>query len=1180
MNTLTPYQQKAIDFSKHISLTANAGSGKTFVLANRFVEIAVNQDIPLNSIIAITFTDKAAGELYKKISEEIDNRLLNEKNSITLKKLEEIRRRLVSANISTIHSFCINVLKEFSPEAGIDASFLPADANTADELLELSVEELFKADKQTGELNDGIKELTRYFGSKTLASEKIKYLVKNRKNILEVEKKIYQNNAAEIGRYFNEKFETKILHILPDINVLITAVKEINNEIKKKTVNDFTIAIDTALNAIVKTEKIADKILQLIQIEKNITTTSGIRNRNYLSKKLREGLEKEIETITDFFEEFDKLKFSDVDTSINENLALFGKLILEVFAAAHSIYEQRKKELSLLDFEDILLKAKNVLKNDFVREQLNSKYKYIMIDEYQDTNEIQYDIVMPILKYLNEGNLFIVGDEKQSIYRFRDAEPEIFRRTTSNIIENEVGGSSLNLPHSFRVSPPIAFFVNTVFKELFKNNNPDYNEVKYDELLCARKENESGQIGFLLHNEENEDETESDLLAKKILQLCKRNSADEIKFGDIAILCRKRASFPELEKVFVRNKIPYIITGGKGFFQRQSIYDIYNFVSFVLNPDDDIALLGILRSPFFLLPDTVIFEISLIRGKTFFKKLVNYSAQRKRSVKIITQLNNFIEFASTSSTGALLRKIIDETGYWSVVAAKTNAQQELANIEKLIHVANGFSLKGFRTLYDFKEYLSDAINRVEDESQAPISEDDNSVKIMTVHQSKGLEFNTVFLYKCSETTLKETVRSKDIYIDKDLGILAKIPKDENYFVEYKSAPIVSIYNYVTTRKSKAELKRLLYVAITRAQNNLFISATHKNYKFKEDTFIKLLSLGLKSNLSESLITITGKLQYMKTAAENYSTYFNDLSVKIHVTTSVNTNEAVQNNKANIQLFSKKFITEPIFDNEKEEIISATKIAYFQQCPVKYQLTYEFGYAKLMRLIRSEKREGAEDFREESDEYLPADIKGKILHSLLENEIESGNAEVSIKKLLQNEFPVLKKNQEIIGSFTNDILTLLTNYYSSAIYKKIKSYKNFKNEFEIYVKIHNYYLYGIIDKLIINDEKIVIVDYKTDKITENKIPSKVENYIPQLMFYAVIVKNIFPNVKEIKLRLIFLHQPDKSFEKNVSQKELNEFGKVIQKIIQQIRIKNFQPNKNHCIRCHIADENNNCPLKTN
>ena len=381
MNTLTPYQQKAIDFSKHISLTANAGSGKTFVLSNRFVEIAVSQNIPLNSIIAITFTDKAAGELYKKISEGIDNRLLNEKNLITLKRLEEIRRRLVSANISTIHSFCINVLKEFSPEAGVDAGFLPADANTADELLELSVEELFKADNQTGELNGGIKELIRYFGSKTLASEKIKSLVKNRKNILEVEKKIYQNNTAEIGRYFNEIFETKILLILPDIDRLIAAVKKINNEVKKETVNDYTIAIDAAVNAISKTEKIADKLLQLVQIKKNITTATGIRNRNYLSKKLRDGLEKEIETITDFFIEFDKLKFSDVDTSINENLARFGKLILEVFAVAHSIYEQRKKELSLLDFEDILLKTKDVLKNNFVREQLNSKYKYIMIDE-------------------------------------------------------------------------------------------------------------------------------------------------------------------------------------------------------------------------------------------------------------------------------------------------------------------------------------------------------------------------------------------------------------------------------------------------------------------------------------------------------------------------------------------------------------------------------------------------------------------------------------------------------------------------------------------------------------------------------------------------------------------------------------------------------------------------------
>ncbi len=1175
MNTLTPYQQKAIDFTKHISLTANAGSGKTFVLSNRFVEIAVNKNIPLNSIIAITFTEKAAGELYKKIAEEIDSRLQEEKEARIIKKLEDMRRMLVSANISTIHSFCIGVLKEFSPEAGIDANFLPADANTSNELMELSIEELFKVRDVTNELDERIKKLIRYFGSKTIMAERMKNLLQNRKNILEIEKTIYSNNAMEISDYFNQKFEEKISNILHNFNEVIASIKTLTNKVKEEKVNEFTIAVDESLFAIAKTENIAEKLIHLTKIENNITTKSGIRSRSFLSKKMAEGLENEIETVKDFFSEFDKLKFNDVDISLSNELAQFGKLVLEVFNVAHSIYEQKKKELSLLDFEDILLKTKDVLKNDFVREQLNAKYKFIMIDEYQDTNEIQYDIIMPILKYLNEGNLFIVGDEKQSIYRFRDAEPEIFRRTTKKIIENEDNSSSLNLPHSFRVSPPIAFFVNVVFQELFKNFDPNYNEVKYDELLCARPEKDSGQIQFLLHDEENEEETESDLVSKKISQLC--NYESDIKYGDIAILCRKRASFPELEKSFIQHQIPYAITGGKGFFQRQSIYDIFNFISFVLNPDDDIALFGILRSPFFSLPDTVLFEVSLERGKTFFNKFKNYSAGKIQFESIKNELTGIVEFASTSSTVALIRKIMDDTGYLSVIASKANSKQELANIEKLIHVANGFSQRGFRTLFDFKEYLSDAIDRVEDESQAPINEEDNSVKIMTIHQAKGLEFNTVFLYKCNETTKSEAVRSKEIYVDKELGILAKIPKDENYFSEYSAAPIVSIYNYITTRKSKAELKRLLYVAVTRAKDNLFISASHKKYKFSEDTFIKLLSQGLKTDFMEDALSIVGKLKFMKTAEENYETFLKDLSIEIPVSTSLKISEITAANEAEIQLFDKKNLVSPIIDNEKDEIISATKIAYFQQCPVKYQLTYEFGYAKLLRLIHPEQNKGNDDFREDEESNLPADVKGRIIHSLLEKEVEPDKTKEMIRQLLLNETQILSYNPEIIDKYSSGILTIINKYFSSDTYANFKSYKKYKNEFEIYVKIRDYYLYGIIDKLIIDDENIIIVDYKTDKITANKIAEKAENYIPQLMFYAFIVRNIFPNTKGITLKLIFLNQPEQPFVKDVTQKELSEFGNEIRNIISQIRNKNFIPNNNHCVRCHLADENNNCPL---
>jgi ATP-dependent helicase/nuclease subunit A len=183
MRQLTPQQKEAIGYKTHISLTANAGSGKTFVLSKRFVEIFLNEDIDLGSIVAITFTDKAAGELNRKIAGEVDERILSETDLQKKRKLESLRRQLVSANISTIHSFCINILKEFSPEAGIDANFNPIDQNMSGELIELSVEETINNLIENTEYSQELKYLIRFFGSKKIFTGQLENSIHKRRII-------------------------------------------------------------------------------------------------------------------------------------------------------------------------------------------------------------------------------------------------------------------------------------------------------------------------------------------------------------------------------------------------------------------------------------------------------------------------------------------------------------------------------------------------------------------------------------------------------------------------------------------------------------------------------------------------------------------------------------------------------------------------------------------------------------------------------------------------------------------------------------------------------------------------------------------------------------------------------------------------------------------------------------
>ena len=219
---------------------------------------------------------------------------------------------------------------------------------------------------------------------------------------------------------------------------------------------------------------------------------------------------------------------------------------------------------------------------------------------------------------------------------------------------------------------------------------------------------------------------------------------------------------------------------------------------------------------------------------------------------------------------SLIRKILQESGYLAVIASGNNGEQELANINKLIEISSNYSTLGFKTPYDFISYLEEAISRLEDEGQPAISSEDNSIKILTIHQAKGLEFRVVFLFNCNDFTSQDTAKSKTVVINKELGILTSVPLNENYFSKYFNAPIVDVNNFITRKKNQAELKRLLYVAITRAKDYLFISAEHSDYKFAKNSFIEILSEINGINLSKDQILIEEELEKLIKSEQGYS----------------------------------------------------------------------------------------------------------------------------------------------------------------------------------------------------------------------------------------------------------------------------------------------------------------------
>ncbi len=1211
MISLTPHQLKALNYRNHTSLTANAGSGKTFVLSKRFLEIALNENISLRNIAAITFTDKAAGELYKKIADQIEEKINSTDDEKLLKKLENLRRQLVSANISTIHSFCIDILKENPVEAGIDANFIPIEEQASNELIELSIEEVIKKSLQKKEDKQRLKYLIRIFSSKTVFAKELKSLIKNRKNVLTLYDKIYKYPEDQIAETFHLKFLELTEDILFDSSFdkkkveIISAAKKTNDFVlSEKRGNPTAVNINRILSKL-SLENDIENSLQLFHELKNEICTGNvtIKKAGYLNNPGSK-LEVEIQLLENFFNELKYFINEKNHFEIELELARYGKELIYFFNKTLELYNSKKKDNGYLDFEDILLISFELLKKRNIRQALAKKFEYIMIDEYQDTNEVQYQIFLPILDYLKRGNLFVVGDEKQSIYMFRDAELEVFFQTKKEIEQSSGSENILSLPESFRMAPNLCVFTNYLFRNLFYNTRIAgnlFNEVDHSDLVCAREDNIEGKVEILL-TEKNENSTpvveknsEAELIAKRILNLINENGQGQmLNWSDIAILSRKRKNFSELEKTFVKYNIPFSIVGGKGFYQKQIVYDIFNYFSFLLDTNNNAALIGILRSPFFSISDSEIFEISLENEDNYWQKFRNYSERKincKTAVKIISEN---ISLITNIEIPALLRKILKESDILSVIAAQPNGLQELANIEKLIKLTINFSSQGFSTLYDYITFLKDSIEKTEDEAQAAVSEESNlsagqagSVKIMTLHQAKGLEFPAVFLFKCDESSKSPGMKSKEVFVDKNLGLLSKLPVNENYFSDYQSAPVIGVANFISSKKNIAELKRLFYVGITRAKNYLFISAEEKK-SYAKDSFMGLLSEVFDFKLNPLSFVLNEKLKLLKKTGNQYSNDEKEIYFNIPVIRKIEEFHSITEEKPESEA-EKKIIIEEIKDKTENEIISATKISVFKQCPLKYQLTYEYGFSPILNQYKnwfrnnqantyfefSDKEDSRiidSDAGEKSKEYSPAfsaDEKGRIIHLVLQNELPIEAVENFVERQLKNEVEFLGQKDESFLDFKKEIVDDLKKFYASDMVKNLKKKNKFKNEFEIYIKENNYFLYGIIDKIIFEDNKIIIFDYKTDNITKSEISERVLTYINQLKFYSYIVSNLFPNFDIFELRLLFVIHPGEFISEILSKKEAANFGNEIKELVDKIRNKDFPKNLDHCRKCYYA-----------
>lgn len=789
---LTSEQKQAVELTGHnILVSAGAGTGKTRVLVERFLHFVTTGHAAVTEILALTFTEKAANEMKRRILERFKEL-----------GMEEACRELESAYISTIHAFCARVLREHPLEAGIDPAFHVIESEKSEFLMEQALEEAME-----GRCHKGSEtfELLRTYGEATV-----------RKGILEIFR-----TARHAGLYLKEFVRP------PRPSGPALAALAQRGDMLLRRAGERGLAAEWDRFVKKRDWEWADS-------EAFLAWSASFSRRGGKNKN-KKGLWQEI---TEVCREFHAWRIEGLMTpwvKRLEELALFFE----------ELYERKKQEKSFLDFDDLQMRATRLFKKEgkihnMLREQYRKKFRHILIDEFQDTNPLQLELV----EILSQGqNLFFVGDFKQSIYAFRGAEPQLFLEKDALYRERQKG-VRLALTQNFRASENVLTFINEFFKALWEEDN-----IPFEQLV--RRSGLRGGKAELIRITAEEGETldllrlrEAEVIAERILDFHKEGVA----FGDMCLLMRAATRSGIYEQALKKRGIPYHAISGGGFYHQPEIRDMISYLSFLENPLADIPLAASLRSPLFQIGDDTLFwlaryaksvdgsdktdetgediiqrERPLYEGIKRLEEITEIGEETKKRLLFFRNLSEeLLRVKDRLKIHELLDLILARTSYELVVLADPQGVRRYANLKKLIGLAREYETSEPLSLGAFLRILKrlEIQETQEAEAQIEAEESGDVVRIMTVHKAKGLEFEVVFVADLGRELRCET---GTILADPQLGLAMKVPQGP-WPGSLKAEPRLwqEIRDKIT-RKNKEEWKRLLYVAATRAKKRLVLS---------------------------------------------------------------------------------------------------------------------------------------------------------------------------------------------------------------------------------------------------------------------------------------------------------------------------------------------------------------------
>jgi ATP-dependent helicase/nuclease subunit A len=1256
---LKPEQQLAAHtLDRHISVTAGPGAGKTTVLVERYLHILRTQDISLDQIVAITFTNRAANEMRERLRQELDKQLWSAELAERAKWMRH-KRTLDGAIITTIHGFCARLLREFPVEADIDPQFALLDAHQSsmleEAIAEESLTEFINAEDRA------ITELAAVVGRARLA-----------RGLIDIYRSM-RNQGLSTGRLVQQTEENHRTIENYDLAINETTVK----------MSEFIQAPRLTSTVKAKQREAAERWPSLLKL----LSTPGESIPAAVSKAIlefREATRPNAQgVLKELVQELDELIWEkDLRGRIPQifldlKAKTYTRELIKALERLERRLDEEKRRRSSLDFDDLQVRALRLLEErPEVLRRMSSRYRFFLVDEFQDTNGLQRDLLTRLTlgggmtagsgtSAAPRANLFIVGDRKQSIYGFRGADVDVFREMTARI--EALDGLPVPLNRNFRSQRPLIRFFNVLFEQVCERKSataPDeLNELGYvghEESVAAREDEDPGPLVELLIDlrpDADKDDPwsaepprarDAEQLASRIATMVGSEaiSAGErptrtVEYRDIALLFRAMTEVHIYESAFRRAGIPYVTTQGRGFYAREEIGDFIQLLRFLDNKTDEVALAAVLRSPICGLSDDALFALRCAPLRTSVNEpgqlhkdnsgvrplleavrrheQIDYIDERERGAlnRAREMLDGFILKATRSGLSELLRFAVDATEYRTVTGANYDGAQRLANLDKLFTLAERFERSGAHLIRDFVRFVHDFEEAGGRESEGQIDDSADAVRLMSIHQSKGLEFPIVIIPDLH----RQPDNRRDWWaLDRHRGLTMKVLDGLGKLI---GGATFSSFWERAKRRDEFESMRLLYVAATRARDRLILSGAAKDLAGPKNSWLDWTTkaLAIESGAASGLLLRPEGVEVQLTLNLLDSPIQNAVHDAVEVVEP-------ELRPAGDESF-------PLLGSIESERLGAlhrfsvTQLLNYRRCPRQY-------YFDRVLHVPSEEEVAVWNHAEapEPPANLTATLRGAVIHRFCER----FTGDVDLHQCLKRSFEeVLTQRAAEFGDriseidsdkAVRDLLPLARNYAGSKVRERIDSVHAMTNhtapvtphsvgvfsEQRFRLRRPLGILTGTIDKLMVvpntsgNALSVEIIDFKTnrfrggrgseagtagrrqmsfdfiqpepetriekDLLIRAEIEAAARVYQVQMQAYALAARDLIPGVSSVQVTLHFLDPdvelslPESLLEREVCAAALDE---TMLALVSSSLPEYFEPNPaEHCRMCKFAE----------